>query len=53
VLDDTLEQLMKDIWCDGNKNISEWEVFPEWMKDQLDTGIMTHGVESVYIPVCQ
>jgi hypothetical protein len=53
VLYDALKNLMKDVWCDGKEDISEWEAFPEWMKDWFDTSITTRGMESVYLPVGQ
>jgi len=48
-----LEQLVKNVWHDQQKNVSQWEPFPEWIADGLEFSFMAHMVKLTSIGIGQ
>ena len=49
MLHDPLEQLMEDIWGDGNIDIGMQQGLPERMLDWLDSSLSTGGMKGADI----
>ena len=48
-----LKQLVKDVWRNRQKSVSQWEPFPEWVIDGLETGLTASRVKCANIAIGQ